>query len=137
MEYEVARTQKIAPGTYSLEAKGRATGNGGEIFVFDGSGKRYSAAIPVCGNKGGDVWKKAGLMMEGDSTKTLPNRHYLDHLAKVNNSQGFGWSDIVIENITIGADSIIRYGLTNVSPTQTWDGTWLSATSFELKRQDQ
>ena len=137
MEYEVERTQKLAPGIYRLEAKGRTNGNGAEIFVLDGSGKRYYASIPVCGNKGGDVWKKANLTMEADTTKILPNRHYLDRLSKVNNSQGFGWSNIVIENITIGPDSIIHYGLTNVAPTQTWDGTWLSATSFEIKRQDQ
>ncbi|MDE7347136.1 MAG: PspC domain-containing protein [Muribaculaceae bacterium] len=136
MEYEVERIQKVAPGKYNLEVKGRANGNGGEIFAFNGNGTRYSSPIPVCGNKGGSVWKDAELTLKADTLKVLPNRNYLDHLAKVNNSQGYGWSDILIENITIDTDSIIRYGVTNVSPTQTWDGTWLSATSFELKRQE-
>ncbi len=135
MEYEVERTQKVAPGTYRLEVKGRANGNGAEIFVLNGNGTRYSEPIPVCGNKGGSVWKNAELTLRADTAKILPNRHYLDRLTKVNNSQGYGWSDVKIENITVGPDSIIRYGLTNLSPSQTWDGTWLSATSFELKRE--
>lgn len=135
MEYEVERTQKLAPGTYRLEVKGRANGNGAEIYALNGSGTRYSEPIPVCGGKGGSVWKSAELTLRADTAKILPNRHYLDRLAKVNNSQGYGWSDVVIENITVGPDSIIRYGLTNISPSQTWDGTWLSATSFELKPQ--
>lgn len=137
MEYEVERYQKVAPGSYRLEAKGRANGVGAEIFAIDGNGRRYSEPIPVCGNKGGGVWKNAEITMKADTAKLLPNRHYLNNLVKVNNSQGYGWSDIIIENITVGPDSIIRYGLTNVSPTQTWDGTWLSATSFDLIRKDQ
>lgn len=135
MEYEIERTQKVAPGIYRLEAKGRTNGNGAEIFAFDGNGRRYSEPIPVCGGKGGSIWKNAEITVRADTAKLLPNRNYLDHLIKVNNSRGYGWSDVVIEKITVGPDSIIRYGLTNVSPTQTWDGTWLSATSFELKRE--
>ncbi|MDE6552769.1 MAG: PspC domain-containing protein [Muribaculaceae bacterium] len=136
MEYEIERTQKVAPGKYRLEAKGRTNGNGAEIFAFDGQGRRYSRPIPVCGNKGGSIWKNAGITLSADTAKLLPNRHYLSHLSKVNNSQGYGWSDIVIEDIIVGPDSIIRYGITNVTPDQTWDGSWLSASSFELKRQE-
>lgn len=136
MEYEVERIQKVAPGTYQLEAKGRTNGRGAEIFAINGQGTRYAEPIPVCGGKGGSVWKNAELALNADTTKLLPNRHYLKQLLKVNNSQGYGWSDITIKDIHVGPDSIIRYGLTNISPTQTWDGTWLSATSFELVRQE-
>lgn len=132
MEYEVERLQKVAPGSYRIEAKGRANGSGAEIFAINGKGERYSEIIPVCGNKGGSIWKDAGIAMKADTAKLLPNRHYLDKLMKVNNSQGYGWSDVVIDNVIVGPDSIIRFGLTNVSPSHTWDGTWLSATSFEI-----
>lgn len=132
MEYEVERLQKVAPGSYRLEAKGRANGSGAEIFAINGKGERYSEIIPVCGNKGGSIWKDAEIAMKADTAKLLPNRHYLDKLMKVNNSQGYGWSDVVIDNVIVGPDSIIRFGLTNVSPSHTWDGTWLSATSFEI-----
>lgn len=136
MEFEVERNQKVAPGTYRLEAKGRSNGNGAEIFAVNGAGMRYTDQIPVCGNKGGAVWKNAEIALKNDTAKILPNRHYLDKLTKVNQSQGYGWSDILIDNITVGKDSVIRFGVTNVSPSHTWDGTWLSATSFELIKKD-
>ncbi len=136
MEFEVERSRKVAPGTYRLEAKARANGNGAEIFAITGNGSRYSEPIPVCGNKGGGVWKKAEIEVKNDSANILPNRHYLDKLTEVNNCQGYGWSEVVIENITVGQDSIVRFGVTNVSPSTTWDGTWLSATSFELLKQN-
>ncbi len=136
MEFEVERSQKVAPGLYRLEAKGRANGNGAEIFAINGTGNRYSEKIPVCGNKGGGVWKNAEIEMRDDTAKILPNRHYLDKLTKVNERQGYGWSEVVIDNITIGQDSLVRFGVSNVSPTNTWDGTWLSATSFELIKKE-
>lgn len=136
MEYEVVRKQIIAPGIYRLEAKGRTNGQGAEIFATNGKHERFSAAIPVCGNKGGSVWNNARIALEADTAKTLPNRSHLNGMAKVNESKGYGWSDIAVDNITVGPDSILWYGVTNMSPTQTWDGTWLSATSFELKRMD-
>ena len=132
MEFEVEKNQKVAPGVYRLEAKGRANGCGAEIFAINGADIRYSIEIPVCGNKGGEVWKNAEIALKNDTAKILPNRHFLNKLTKVNQSQGYGWSDIIIDNITVGQDSIIRFGVTNVSPSHTWDGTWLSATSFEL-----
>ncbi len=136
MEFEVERTRKVVPGAYRLESKGRTNGNGAEIYAVNGSGTRYAESIPVCGKKGGGIWKNAEIALKNDTAKLLPNRHYLDKLTKVNQSQGYGWSDIIIDNITVGQDSIIRFGLTNVSPTHTWDGTWLSATSFELVKKD-
>lgn len=136
MEYEVEKTQKVIPGTYRLEAKGRANGIGAEIYVVAGDRKRLFQPIPVCGNKGGGIWKNAAIALDADTAKILPNRHYLNKLTKVNNLQGYGWTDIVIDNIVVGQDSIIKFGLTNVSPTHTWDGTWLSATSFELIKKD-
>ncbi len=136
MVYEIERRQKVTPGTYRLEAKGRANGSGAEIYAVNGGGTRYAEPIPVCGNKGGGIWKNAEIALKNDTSKILPNRHYLDKLTKVNKSQGYGWSDIVIDNITVGSDSIIKFGVTNASPSNTWDGTWLSATSFELIKKE-
>ena len=135
MEYEVERSLKVAPGIYSLEAKGRTNGNGAEIYVVDGHGARLTESIPICGHYGGSTWKNACLALEADTTEILPNRNYLKYLSQVNKSQGYGWSDIVINNIYVGPDSLIRYGVSNLSDNKTWDGTWLSATSFELKLQ--
>ena len=137
MKYEVVRSQKLSPGVYRLQAIGRTNGNGAEIVAFNGKDERYSSPIPVCGNKGGSVWSDARMALEADTTNILPNRNYLNSITKANNSKGYGWSEIVIDNVIVGPDSILKYGVTNVSPTQTWDGTWLSATAFELIRQEQ
>lgn len=136
MEYEVEKILKVAPGTYKLKAYGRADGMGAEIFAINGSDTRFSEPIPVCGNKGGGIWKDARIQLNSDSALLLNNLHYLKKLANANDSQGFGWSEVVIDNVIVGPDSLVRYGLTNVSPTTSWDGTWLSATSFELIKKD-
>ncbi|MDE5870430.1 MAG: PspC domain-containing protein, partial [Muribaculaceae bacterium] len=104
MEYEMERTQKVAPGIYKLEAKGRSNGKGAEIYVVDGHGVKHTESIPVCGNHGGSVWKNARIELEADSSELLPNRHYLKQLSEANHSQGYGWSDIVINDIYVGQD---------------------------------
>lgn len=134
MEYEAVRELKVAPGIYRLEAKARANGEGSEIFAVNGAGERMVMPIPACGNKGGSVWINAKLALDSDTAHLLPNRDYLNKIAKVNNSRGFGWESIEIDDIIVGTDSIVRYGVTNISDSHTWDGTWLSASSFELKK---
>lgn len=136
MEYEVEKTQKVAPGSYQLKAYGRADGMGAEIFAINGSGTRFSEPVPVCDNKGGDIWETAILQLKSDTAMILPNRDYLDKLTKVNNGQGYGWSDVVIDDIIVGKDSTITFGVTNVSPSYIWDGTWFSATSFNLVKKN-
>lgn len=134
MEYEIVRHEKVAPGNYRLTAAGRTDGKGAEIFAVDGSGKRYFSQIPVCGNSGGTIWQNAKNALEADSLKTRPDRGYLTGIYNAHDKKGYGWSEIVIDNITVGADSILTYGVTNVSPSHTWEGTWFSATDFELQK---
>ncbi len=133
MVYEVSRIQKVAPGKYRLQAAVRANGQGAEIFATNGNGQRFSTQIPVCGNKGGSIWLNAKNALEADSTLNRPDREYLEKIVNANKKRGFGWSGVVIDNITVGSDSIITYGMTNVSSNRTWDGTWLSATAFERR----
>lgn len=131
MVYEVVRDVKTAPGNYTLEAIARTDGNGCEIFAMNGSGKRYCAAVPVCDNVGGSVWAEAKAAVEADTTGKA-GRARLKKIAQVNDGKGYGWSGVKISHIKVGADSLITYGVTNCSPTATWDGTWLSATAFRL-----
>lgn len=134
MQYEVVRREKVAPGLYTLKAAGRADGEGAEIFAVNGKNSRYSAPIPVCDNYGGTIWRNAKTLLENDSAGLRPDRQYLQKLAQVHQNQGYGWSEILIDNITVGQDSILTYGVTNVSPVHSWDGTWFSATAFELEK---
>ena len=39
---------------------------------------------------------------------------------------------MAVNGIKVGADSVLTYGVTNDVVSKTWDGTWLSATAFEL-----
>lgn len=134
MAYEVARQQKVAPGKYRLHAAVRANGQGAEIFAVNGNGLRLSMQIPVCGNEGGSIWQNAKNALEADTTFSRPDREYLEKIVNANDKRGFGWSEVVIDNIIVGSDSIITYGVTNVSSSRTWEGTWLSATAFELRK---
>lgn len=134
MAYEVVCDAKVAPGTYTLEAVARTDGQGCEIFAVNGAGTRYATAVPVCGNVGGSVWADAKRTLESDTT-TSAQHERLKQLAKVNHNKGYGWSTVTVSDIIVGPDSIVTYGVTNQSPTTSWDGSWLSATAFELKKQ--
>lgn len=134
MAYEVVCDAKVAPGTYTLEAVARTDGQGCEIFAVNGAGTRYATAVPVCGNVGGSVWADAKRALESDTT-TSAQHERLKQLAKVNHNKGYGWSTVTVSDIIVGPDSIVTYGVTNQSPTTSWDGSWLSATAFELKKQ--
>lgn len=134
MAYEVVCDAKVAPGTYTLEAVARTDGQGCEIFAVSGDGTRYAAAVPVYGNVGGSIWADAKRALESDTTASAQHER-LKQLAEVNAGRGFGWSTVTVSDITVGPDSIVTYGVTNQSPTTSWDGSWLSATAFELKKQ--
>lgn len=134
MEYEVVRDVKVAPGQYTLTAYGRADGNGAEIFAADSHGKRYASAIPAYGDKGGDLWNEAMKYIEADTVKTSADYKKMERIATAHNHRGYGWSQIKIENIIVGPDSVLTYGVTNCSPATPWTGTWLSADSFALKK---
>ena len=134
MEYEIVRTQKVAPGVYTLKAAARADGTGARIYATNGKGDTQTADIPACGNKGGDIWNAARLALAADSLGLRPDRDYLEKIASTNDDEGYGWSEVRIDNITVGADSVLNYGVTTAAPDSSWEGSWLSATGFEVSR---
>lgn len=132
MEYEIVRHEKVTPGVYRLTAAGRTDGRGVEIFAVDGKGARYASEIPVCGNRGGSIWQDAKDALEADSLHKRPDHGYLRAIYKANDKKGYGWSEVVIDDITVGPDSILTYGVTNVTPSHSWEGTWFSVSSFNI-----
>lgn len=134
MEYEIERRERVAPGIYRLKVAGRTDGRGVEIFAVNGKGLRYVSEIPVCGNSGGSIWQNAKDALETDSLHKRPDRGYLKEIYKANNKKGYGWSEVVIDSIEVGPDSILTYGVTNVSPTRSWEGSWFSVASFDLRK---
>ncbi len=133
MIYEIERGVKVAPGRYTLEAVSRTDGNGCEIFAVNGAGERFAAPVPVCGRSGGSVWATAKEAVENDSLPEV-DRERLKRMFEVHGKKGYGWSRVRIDGVTVGSDSLLTYGVTNDSPVRTWDGSTLSATSFELIR---
>lgn len=127
LKFGVEKTVKVDPGIYRLRAVVRADGEGSEVFAVSG-GKRLSVPIPPHGNIGGNVWADAVASVEKGNTDS-------DVLlvSQANNSQGFGWNEVIIEQIAV-KDSLVKYGVTNNVPTKEWMGTWLSATDFLLEK---
>ena len=67
----------------------------------------------------------------------IPDREFRTlclRIADTDGGEGRGWSRVKVSNVTVGPDSVLTYGVTNCSPSVVWDGTWLSASSFELKK---
>lgn len=127
MAFEMERTVKVAPGTYTLEAMARTDGKGCYIFANAGNGSQL-AAVPVYGNTGGGLWQEANQREEKNDTIM----GMWASIQKANSGKGYGWSRVTIENITVGKDSTVHYGVTNTRGDR-WEGTWLSATDFKLQ----
>lgn len=142
MEYEVEKTEKVAPGIYRLTAMARSDGHGCDIFARSG-GKELRSAVPPYGNTGGELWMEARRMSEAaadttrnaDSTATLKFTGLWQNILDANEGKGFGWSRVTIDNIAVGQDGTVTYGVTNARSGE-WDGTWFSATDFRLEKTD-
>lgn len=72
--------------------------------------------------------------VKADSLHTSADYQLTKNLAETNKGRGYGWQRVTVGSITVGADSVLTYGVTNLSPSTVWDGTFLSATGFELRR---
>lgn len=142
MEYEVEKTEKVAPGIYRLTAMARTDGHGCDIFARS-DGKELRSAVPPYGNTGGELWMEARRMSEAaadttrnaDSTATLKLTGLWQNILDANGGKGFGWSRVTIDNITVGPDGTVTYGVSNARSGE-WDGTWFSATDFRLEKTD-
>lgn len=132
MAAEIVREEKVAPGTYTLSAVARTNGEGVEIFAHTSAG-RYASPVIAYGNEGGEIWNKAVEAL-ADTTLTDSNRMLMKQYADANNSHGYGWSRVNIGNIEVAGDSLITYGITNLSPASGWNGSWFSATEFILHK---
>ena len=138
MEYEVEKTEKVAPGIYRLTAMARTDGRGCDIFARS-DGKELRSAVPPYGNTGGGLWQEARKMSEApadttrDATLKMPGQW--QSILDANDGKGFGWSRVAVGGITVGQNGTVTYGITNAR-SGTWDGTWFSATDFRLEKVD-
>ncbi len=132
--YRAERTDSaLERGTYTLTAIVRSDGPGAFIYAL-ADGKKYLVEIPAEGNTGGTLWQEAkeATQVAGDHPARL-----LTKIAEANDGNGYGWCKVEIKGIKT-ATGRIRYGVTTM-PSLTkshFDGTWFSATDFQLKKDE-
>lgn len=133
MDFAVEQSIKLSPGTYRIIAAARTDGNSAGIFAITG-GKRYSAAIPNYGNKGGEIWLDAMGRLRTDSVNS--NRYTLEVICNENEGRGHGWSYVTINDIVV-KDSLLRYGAANKAiEGEVWNGSYLCVGDFKIERTD-
>lgn len=104
-------------GTYKFRCAARTDGAGAMIYGKTAQGILLSD-ITNYGYSGGAIWTNA--------TVGSPEK-------KVNNSTGYGWSWIDVDNIQV-TDHNLTIGFSNEKfmTQKTWTGTWLSVDDFQL-----
>jgi hypothetical protein len=131
----------VPPGTYTLSALVRAEDEGAYLFANVGQteNRKY---IHAYGDKGGNLWKwacgNAPLLAPKDVYPHFSTDSIRQLLFKANNSNGFGWAVLSIENIKVKSGEAITYGITT-DPAITGEKSkceWVSATDFVLTRTD-
>ena len=87
------------------------------------------------GNTGGDIWAEAKRRLGvADSLSSDPDRTYYQNIVDANDSNGYGWNRIEVNNIR-STKGTIRYGVSTKSSFTgtTFAGQWVSAADFNLK----
>ena len=133
--YQAERSEPYGPGRYRLTCVARSQGRGVFIYVDGACGKQLKE-IPAYGNKGGEIYEQAMRTWQTDSLATGPEADRIRQIIGVHDGQGYGWSEIVIDDIVLDAPAEILYG---VSTDETFTGQpcnsrWFSACDFRLMR---
>jgi glucosylceramidase len=104
-------------GNYRLRCAARADGTGAMIYGNTSQGILLSN-IPNYGYSGGPIWANAAV---GSVEKS------------VNNSTGFGWSWVDVNNVQV-TDNRLTIGFSNEKfmTQKNWMGTWFSIDDFQL-----
>lgn len=116
--YTVDQTLVNMPnGTYKFRCAARTDGTGAMIYGKTSQGILLSD-IANYGYSGGPIWANAAVGSEEKNT---------------NNSTGYGWSWVVVDNIHV-TDNKLTIGFSNEKfmTQKTWTGTWFSVDDFQL-----
>ncbi len=136
--FEVERTDTVAPGHYDLYALVRAQDSGAVVYVRT-EATQVVQHIPACGNTQGDLWKWAC----GNATIQGIERAYPQfctdsvrtNIIEAHEGQGFGWSVACVQEIIVGKDSLVHYGIStfpSITSCIEPECDWVSATDFVL-----
>ena len=133
--YQVERKEAVAPGHYRLTCVARSQGRGAFIYVDGPRGKQLKE-IPAYGNKGGEIYEQAQQVWQADSLAIGHEADRIRQILSVHDGQGYGWSEVVIDDIIITQTDSLAYG---VSTDETFTGQpcnsrWFSACDFKLEK---
>ena len=133
--YQVEREKtEVTPDTYTLSVAARTNGKGAYVYAI-ADGRKYLVEIPANGNTGGDIWAEAKRRLGvTDSLSSDPDRTYYQNIVEANDSKGYGWNRVEINNIR-STKGTVRYGISTKSSFTgtTFAGQWVSAADFNLK----
>ncbi len=139
--FEAETTLKnLRPGRYCVSAVVRASeAEHSNVFIFakTGNGNLCTKEIPAMGNTGGNVWFSALCRFErragnGDFVTALD----IDKTA-ANGGQGFGWSRIWLDEVTVCDDDTLTYGVSTrqeITHSEQINSSWFSACDFIVER---
>lgn len=139
--FEAETTLKnLRPGRYRVSAVVRASeAEHSNVFIFAkmGNGNLCTKEIPAMGNTGGNVWFSALCRFErragnGDFVTALD----IDKTA-ANGGQGFGWSRIWLDEVTVCDDDTLTYGVSTrqeITHSEQINSSWFSACDFIVER---
>ena len=106
------------------------------IFVETGSGNVCTKEIPAMGRTGGNVWFSALCRFERRA-QNHDGVYALDiDKSAVNGGQGYGWNRIWLEDVTVGDDGNLTYGITTRKHPN-YNGSWFSACDFIVECVDE
>ena len=134
--YTVLHTETLQPGTYRLTACGRTNGTGAVIFLADSlQARTLTTEIPVCDNRGGNIWEEACAERDSLAQDELPVPDDLSRIAEANDRQGYGWSHMEIGPFTLKETSTVSYGVSTDPDIsgRSWLGQWFSACDFKIE----
>ena len=133
----------LTPGRYRLLAAVRAAEaehSGVSLFSKTevATTPLLTAEVPATGRTGGNIWYSAALRYENrDHNKTT--RAIGDDLDRLytNKGRGYGWNRVVIDNIRVGSDGNLTYGITtrpDITGATALGSEWFSACEFVVQR---
>lgn len=133
----------LQPGRYRLAAIVRAEqGEHSGAFVFAETGRGYkrnlyTQEIPSTHNTGGELWEAAAIRVAKAEQEGRPVNDLDVRIATANHGLGFGWCQVIIDDIPVEKDEhALTFGVTTLPE---YTGThfschWFSACDFILER---
>ena len=129
--YQIEREDSaLTPGIYRLTAVARTDDEGAYLYAVSDSVKQV-CVIPADDTKGGNIWEEA---MQALSSHPEDSLKYHDIVVS-NDSSGFGWNRVVIDNIIVKGGKV-KYGVSTIPSFTggTTNCTWVESTDFKLEK---